>query len=85
VITALLIETVSVSQRGVALGFALVLSTGAGGLIATEILGILSDRYGLARAMFVVPAAAALAAIAWTALAIRQSRSSSAQPALAPA
>jgi fucose permease len=66
-LTTLLVELVPGHLRTAAGSFGAVISTGVSGAIAPWVLGALSDRIGLDRAIFLGPAAFALASLIWAA------------------
>ena len=73
-LTTLLIETVPVSLRTISGSFGAMVAGGISGLIAPWLLGLLSDRFGLANAILVGPAFYALAAIFWIGLTLHTFR-----------
>lgn len=66
-LTTLLVELVPAHLRTAAGSFGAIISTGISGAAAPWLLGSLSDRIGLDRAIFLGPAAFALAALIWLA------------------
>ncbi len=76
-LTTLLVETAPAQLRTAAGSFGALVSAGVGGALAPWLLGYLSDRHGLDRAIFLGPAAYALAGLIWTASAISLARTPS--------
>lgn len=73
-LTTLLIETVPVSLRTISGSFGAMVAGGVSGLFAPWLLGLLSDRFGLAHAILVGPAFYALAAVFWIGLSLHAFR-----------
>jgi fucose permease len=73
-VTTLVLETVPLALRSSAVAGGMVISSGLGGIFASEVVGILSDHFGLQRALFLAPAATLVGFAAWGWLALRQGR-----------
>ena len=72
-LTLLAVETVPASARSFAGSLAALISTGVSGAIAPWLLGLLSDRFGLANAIYLGAAAYFIAGLIWV-LAVQQDR-----------
>jgi MFS family permease len=72
--TTLIVETVPSTLRVAATTVSLIFTGLVGRVIASEVIGLLSDHYGLARAVYFAPAAYLLATISWGILAAWQRR-----------
>lgn len=72
--TTLIVETVPSALRVGATTISTIFTGIVAGVIASELIGLLSDRYGLARAVYFAPAAYLLAAVGWGILALWQRR-----------
>ncbi len=79
-VTTLVFETVPLALRGSAVAGGMVISSGLGGIFASEVVGILSDHFGLQRALFLAPAATLVGFAAWGWLALRQGRKNRVEP-----
>jgi MFS family permease len=73
-VTTLVLETVPLALRSSAVAGGMVISSGLGGIFASEVVGILSDHFGLQRALFLAPTATIVGFAAWGWLALRQAR-----------
>ncbi|HVT92619.1 MAG TPA: MFS transporter [Bryobacteraceae bacterium] len=73
--TTVTLEIVPIPLRLSAVAVAGVVQATLGTALASEMIGILSDRFGLARAILLVPALFLAASSAWTLLSLRQWRS----------
>jgi MFS transporter, Spinster family, sphingosine-1-phosphate transporter len=73
-VTTLVFETVPATLRNIGISGMNVISGGIGGILAAELLGIVSDHYGLRIALFITPASSFLAAVIWAWLGWRQYR-----------
>ncbi len=73
-INPLLFEFAPVRVRGLAVSVASAFQTIGSAFLASELLGIASDRCGIERALFLAPAGYLLAASLWLVLALRQTR-----------
>jgi MFS family permease len=71
-VTTLVFETVPIAFRNVGISGMNVISGGIGGILSAELLGIVSDHYGLRIALYIVPASTFLAAASWGYLGLRQ-------------
>lgn len=71
-VTTLVFETVPLSLRNSGISGMNVVSGGIGGILSAELLGIVSDHYGLRAALFIVPASTFAAAAIWGYLGWRQ-------------
>ncbi len=69
-LTTLVVETVPPEHRISAGAFSAIISTGVSGIVGPELVGILSDHFGLRKAILVAPTAYFLAGLLWAALAI---------------
>ena len=69
-LTTLVVETVPPEHRISAGSFSAIISTGVSGIVGPELIGILSDRFGLQKAILVAPTAYFVAGLLWAALAI---------------
>jgi MFS transporter, Spinster family, sphingosine-1-phosphate transporter len=69
-LTTLVVETVPPEYRISAGSFSAIISTGVSGIVGPELIGILSDHFGLQRAILVAPTAYFIAGLLWAALAI---------------
>lgn len=72
--TPLLLELVPLQLRATAQSLVISISMVGSTLLQTEVMGYLSDRYGLATAMFLVPAFFTFSVGLWLVLAVRQRR-----------
>lgn len=72
--TTLVFEVVSISQRGIAFALSLVVSSGIGGMLSTQLLGYLSDQHGLKTAILLAPLGTLLSGISWGWLGLRQKK-----------
>ena len=72
--TTLIVETVPAALRVGATTISTIITGIFSGVIASELIGVASDRYGLDRAVYLAPAAYLGAMIFWGALAYRQRR-----------
>lgn len=69
-LTTLVVETVPAYLRNSAASFSVVISGGAAGVIAPELVGRLSDAFGLQRALLVAPLGYLLAGLVWLTLSL---------------
>jgi MFS family permease len=69
-LTTLVVETVPAYLRNSAASFSVVISGGAAGVIAPELVGHLSDAFGLQLALLVAPLCYLLAGLVWLALSL---------------
>jgi MFS transporter, Spinster family, sphingosine-1-phosphate transporter len=74
VINPLLFEIAPVRLRSVAVSLALAVSTTGSTLVASQVIGLVSDHLGIRKALFLVPFGYFVAALVWFALAGRQRR-----------
>ncbi|WP_313512591.1 MFS transporter [Pseudomonas sp.] len=80
-LTTLIVETVPAYLRTSAVSFSVVISGGTSGIVAPELIGHLSDAFGLQRALLVAPACYLLAGLVWLALSVVLGRSTAADAA----
>ncbi len=72
--TTVLLESVPLRHRVTAIATALALAGALGSILSSEIIGTLSDHFGLSHALLVEPLVFSIAALAWGILAIRHLR-----------
>lgn len=71
-LTTLIVETVPPNLRASAASFSALITGGIGGIVGPELIGILSDAYGLRTALCVGLTGFAAAGLTWAALALLQ-------------
>lgn len=74
-LTTLVVETVPAYLRNSAVSFSVVISGGTSGIVAPELIGHLSDAFGLQRALLVAPVCYLLAGLVWLVLSLWLGRS----------
>lgn len=79
-LTTLVVESVPATLRTSAVSFSVMLGGGVAGIVGPEVIGRLSDVFGLHNALLVAPACYLLAGLTWLAMTFYQLR----QPPLVP-
>jgi MFS family permease len=84
-VNTLILETVPVNLRASAMAMSIFCIHLFGDLWSSEIVGHLSDQWGsLQKAVLILPAALAVAAILWVSLALKTRRAAKSRPAILP-
>jgi MFS family permease len=68
----LLFHLVPIALRNTAVSGTMMLATGLSAVFSSELIGLVSDHYGLRNALLLLPAGYFIAAALWAALAVRQ-------------
>ncbi|MBY8820762.1 MFS transporter [Sphingomonas colocasiae] len=76
----LLLEIVPIQLRGTAAALAFAFSLIAANVLKSEVVGRISDTHGLATALWLIPVAFTLSALAWGMLALRMNRTRTTDP-----